>query len=154
MIATPSEQFRMLRLVDAETPAFLVMCVCSAAYVVARERFCSLCGALIDPAKGDLYDTAAPAARASVDDEPKAAEFDCVGIGERILARRVAAQISLSTLGDELAIRADRLCRYEQGKVEDGEMAELLRALVWSAGYDSAVVDAYRKPKSTEAAHG
>jgi hypothetical protein len=147
---TPSEQKRQLQ---AKYPgAVIMLAVCH-----GRERvflkdaelvYCSICG---EAMKGDVFDTDVHAAGVKVE---SVADYDVAAIGERIQARRVAAEVSLSTLSDQLAIRADRLCRFEQGTVTNEELPEFLRALVWSADYDAAVVDAYRKPKNSEAAHG
>jgi transcriptional regulator with XRE-family HTH domain len=57
---------------------------------------------------------------------------------ERIKARRELSETSISTLASELGIRADRLARFESGRVEDEDLPELLRALVWASEFDAS----------------
>jgi hypothetical protein len=144
---TPSEQKRELQ---ARYPdAVIMLAVCH-----GRERvyiqgddvpYCSMCG---EAMKGDVFDHQFAFQPAAQSGEPaeSCAEFDIPAIVERIKARRELSETSISTLASQLGIRADRLARFESGRVEDEDLPELLRALVWASEFDASAIDAYRKP--------
>jgi ribosome-binding protein aMBF1 (putative translation factor) len=116
-------------------------------YLIASACFCSMCGG--DERRmssmGISLRPAQPPARATTKAE-SCAEFDIPAIVERIKARRELSETSISTLASQLGIRADRLARFESGRVEDEDLPELLRALVWASEFDASAIDAYRKP--------
>jgi hypothetical protein len=149
------EQYQRWRQVDPDAVIYLAMC-CNREYLIASARFCSACGGDVTPEMGIVYDPAQPPAKSDLTAE-SCASFDIAAIVERIKARRELADTSISTLASQLGIRADRLARFESGRVEDEDLPELLRALVWASEFDASVVDAYRKPihqadtESTEA---
>jgi hypothetical protein len=130
------EQYQRWRQVDPDAVIYLAMC-CNREYLIASARFCSACGGDVTPEMGIVYDPAQSPAKSEPDGRALRFLRHCRDRGAHQGAAR-AEETSISTLASELGIRADRLARFESGRVEDEDLPELLRALVWAAEFDAS----------------
>lgn len=108
--------------------------------------YCSVCGGLVMGVPWEQWLAEQPPAPPF-----RLEELDLARGGAQIKAAREIHAVSITQLADLVAVRADRLCRFEAGTVKADEIEEFIRALVWTG----ANVEQFRKePITAEDAKG